>query len=276
MALVGLADAYAGLGIYHYMPPKEALPEARRFAERALEIDEGSGEAHASLGIITLFYDWDSSECKRALERAIELSPGYASAHQWYSICLLATGELERSLETIRRAVELDPVSLIINAELGIRLLHATGADESIAQLERVIQMDPSFAFAYVTIGDAYVIKGMYPEAIEAFEKGVELGSPRNALGFLGYAYAQSGRQAEARDVLARLEQALAEGSSTPLDLAYVYAGLGDADAAMRSLEEAYEQRISDLIWLTVFEETRPLREDERFQDLVRRIGVAQ
>ena len=225
MALVGLADAYALSGLYNYMPPKEAFPEARRFAERALDINERVGEAHASLGFIALFYDWDSSECKRALERAIELNPGYATAHQWYSNCFLATGELERSLETVPRAVELDPVSLIINAELGIRLLHATGADEGIAQSERVIQMDPSFAFAYVNIGDAYVIKGMYPEAIEAFKKGVELGSPQDALGFLGYAYAQSGRQDEARDVVARLEQGVAEGSATPLDLAYAYAG---------------------------------------------------
>ena len=116
----------------------------------------------------------------------------------------------------------------------------------------------------------------MYPEAIEAFKKGHELGSPRNTLGFLGYAYAQSGRQDEARDVVARLEQGVAEGSVTPLDLAYAYAGLGDTDAAMRSLEEAYEQRISDLVWLTLFPATDPLREDERFQDLVRRIGIAQ
>ena len=93
MAFVGLADAYALSGYYNYMPPKEAFPEARRFAERALDIDESVGEAHASLGLIALFYDWDTSECKRAFERAIELNPGYATAHQWYSACFLATGE---------------------------------------------------------------------------------------------------------------------------------------------------------------------------------------
>jgi len=276
MAFVGLADAYALSGFYNYMPPKEAFPEARRFAERALDINERVGEAHASLGLIALFYDWDTSECKRALERAIELNPGYATAHQWYSGCFRATGEPERSLETVRRAAALDPVSLIINAQVGRGLLDVGSVDEGIAQLEKVLQMEPSFGFAYENLGRAYVIKRMYPEAIEAFEKGHELGSPRDTLGFLGYAYAQSGRQDEARDVVARLEQGVAEGSVTPLDLAYAYAGLGDTDAAMRSLEEAYEQRISDLIFLNFFPETDPLREDERFQDLVRRIGVAQ
>ena len=276
MALVGLADAYLLSGVYNDMPPKEAFPEARRFAERALDIDGSVGEAHASLGLIALFYDWDTSECKRALERAIELNPGYATAHQWYSLCFLATGELERSLETVRRAAALDPVSLMINSEVGNRLFYVGRVDEGIAQLEKVLQMDPSFARAYDFLGHGYLIKRMYPEAIEAFKKGHELGAPRHLLGSLGYAYAQSGRQVEARDVVVRLEQGVAEGSVTPLNLAYVYAGLGDADAAMRSLEEAYEQRISDLVWLTRFPETEPLREDERFQDLVRRIGVAQ
>ena len=102
----------------------------------------------------------------------------------------------------------------------------------------------------------------MKPEAIEAFKKGHELGAPRDLLGSLGYAYAQSGRQDEAREMVVRLEQGVAEGSVTPLNLAYVYAGLGDADAAMRSLEEAYEQRISDLVWLTRFPETEPRAND--------------
>jgi len=87
-AYAGIADCYCLMGMYNWNPPKEAYPKAKAATLRALEIDDTLPEAHASLGWIKMFYDWDWAAAERAFQRAIELNPNYATAHNWYAMFL--------------------------------------------------------------------------------------------------------------------------------------------------------------------------------------------
>ena len=112
LAYSGLADSYTLLGFY-YESPRTALPQARAAAERALELDDSLGEAHASLAVVRSIYDWDFAEAEREFLRAIELNPTYETAHHFYSGTLVHTGRFDEAVEQMRIAAELDPLSRI-------------------------------------------------------------------------------------------------------------------------------------------------------------------
>jgi tetratricopeptide (TPR) repeat protein len=194
MAYVGLADAYKSLAIpdatQEALPPREAFPKARAAAIRALEIDEMLAEAHASLAHIKYLYDLDWSGAENEFRRAIEVNPNYASAHQWYAYQLMWMGRLEEARHEIERAKELDPLSLTIDGTLALILSSAHQYDQAIELCRKPLEMAPDFAFAHYRLGQIYVIKGAYAEAIPELERAMTLsgGSPR-ATAELGFVY---------------------------------------------------------------------------------------
>src|SRR5206468_883709 len=109
---------------------KDLSDRAKEAAKKALELDEGLGEAHAALAVSS--WDWNWQQGKRELQLAIDLSPGYGTAHQWYAGLLVQTGRIEEGLAEARRAVELDPLSPSVNQTLGWALYMARQYDRSI------------------------------------------------------------------------------------------------------------------------------------------------
>ena len=273
LAYSGLADSYSLLG-YYYESPRTALPQARAAAERALELDERLGEAHASLGWIKTVYDWDFAEAEREFLRAIELNPMYPTAYQWYSHFLLITRRHDESLEQARIAAELDPLSLIISSNYGGFLGYAGRYEEGAEQLRKTLELNPSWALGHMWLGENYELGGLLSEAIPHYEKAVELDETPYVLGSLGHAYAKSGRVDEALAVLERLDELSKSRYVAPLERAYVHAGLGDLDRSFEWLEKAYEERSSDLLLARVFPIGKDIEHDPRFSDLIRRIGL--
>jgi TolB-like protein/DNA-binding winged helix-turn-helix (wHTH) protein/Flp pilus assembly protein TadD len=273
-AYSGLADTYALLGDWQYavMTPKEAFPRAKAAAIKALELDSTLSEAHNSLAFCFDAFDWDLESAGKEFQRSIELNPGYATAHHWYAWHLSLLGRYDEALEEMRKAKNLDPLSLIINADLAELLVIAHFYDESIIQSRATIAMDPNFALAHNQLAQAYLQKHMNVEAIAELQKAVELsgGSP-TCVANLARAYAASGKTSEAVKVLGDLKNHSNRGYSDASEVAVVYAALGDKDQAMHWLEIGYEERFNPGVLLRPGFD--PLRSDQRFQDLLRRIG---
>jgi TolB-like protein/DNA-binding winged helix-turn-helix (wHTH) protein/Flp pilus assembly protein TadD len=273
-AYSGLADTYALLGDWQYavMTPKEAFPRAKAAAIKALELDSTLSEAHNSLAFCFDAFDWDLESAGKEFQRSIELNPGYATAHHWYAWHLSLLGRYDEALEEMRKAKNLDPLSLIINADLAELLVIAHFYDESIIQSRATIAMDPNFALAHNQLAQAYLQKHMNVEAIAELQKAVELsgGSP-TCVANLARAYAASGKTSEAVKLLGDLKNHSNRGYSDASEVAVVYAALGDKDQAMHWLEIGYEERFNPGVLLRPGFD--PLRSDQRFQDLLRRIG---
>jgi TolB-like protein/DNA-binding winged helix-turn-helix (wHTH) protein/Flp pilus assembly protein TadD len=273
-AYSGLADTYALLGDWQYavMTPKEAFPRAKAAAIKALELDSTLSEAHNSLAFCFDAFDWDLESAGKEFQRSIELNPGYATAHHWYAWHLSLLGRFDEALEEMRKAKNLDPLSLIINADLAELLVIAHFYDESIIQSGATIEMDPNFALAHNQLAQAYLQKHMNVEAIAELQKAVELsgGSP-TCVANLARAYAASGKTSEAVKLLGDLKNHSNRGYSDASEVAVVYAALGDKDQAMHWLEIGYEERFNPGVLLRPG--FNPLRSDQRFQDLLRRIG---
>ena len=274
LAYAGLADCYAMLTEYASAPPVETYPKVKAAARQALEIDDTLAEAHTSLGA-AYEYEWNWAEAEKEYRRAIELNPNYATAHHWYAVFLGARLRHDEAIAEMRKALDVDPLSLIINTALGREFYGARRYDEAAAQLRRTLDMDASFAEAHFHLAMVYEAKRMYTEAIAEFEKAAELFADPAMKVWEARAYALSGNRKEAERFIRQETEAAKTGYVAPYPIATIYAALGDNDRAMAYLEKVFDERSYYVVWLNVDPVLDRLRPDARFQDLLRRIGIA-
>ena len=277
-AYSGLADAYASLGassIVGALPPRQAMPEAKAAALKALQIDDTLAEAHTSLAIVHLFYEWDLGACDGEFRRALALDPNYTTAHHWYSHCLLPLGRTAESLAESKRALELEPLQLNVGIHLGWHYLYTRQYDEAIEQMRRTLELDPAFAQGQRYLSWAYLQKGMHPEAIATLRAALNsLGRDPKIEGELGHVLAVAGHRVEALAILEDLRHLSATRYVSPYSIALVHAGLGERDQALVWLDKAYAERSDYMPYLTLEPMLDGLRSDHRFAALVERVGL--
>ncbi len=174
-AYSGLADSYTIFGTQDIVPPKEAFPKAEAAARKALQLDNKLAEAHTSMGLVKLFYDWDWSAAEREFKRATDLNPGYASAHHAYAVYLTAMGRFDEAIAEIKRAQELDPLSIPISAFVGWVYLHARQYDLAMEEYRKTLELDPNFPGPHFLMGENYLAQSMFEEAFTAIRKGLTL-----------------------------------------------------------------------------------------------------
>jgi TolB-like protein/Tfp pilus assembly protein PilF len=272
-AYVGVADSYATFGLYAMLPPKEAFPAAKEAARRALAMDDGLAEAHASLGFIYFYFDWNAAEAVKEFQRALAENPNYSLAHSWYGENLAAMSRFQEADVEAQRAMEGDPLSLIIGSNAGWTYALAGKGDLAIEILKKAIDIDPTFPRTHFRLGRAYEQKKSYDLAIAELQQAVNL-SPGDACyeGSLGHAYAVSGHEPEARKVLQDLEGRLGQPYVPAYAIALVYAGLGENEKSINWLERAYDDRSTSIAFLKLDPELSGLHSNPRFQQLAARV----
>ncbi len=276
-AHVGLADCFMILGAYGAMPPRMVMPQAKQLLLRALQLDSALAEAHASLGAIHAWFDWDWPAAEREFKRALELNPAYAQALHWYaSIYLAAQGRLTEALEYQQRAAQLEPLSLVINTNLGWITYQARDYEQAAAHCERVLELQPAHVQALYYLALVRIQQKRFDEAIALLQQAWELSGEGAVLrGGLGYAYAMAGQRPAAEAVLAELTALLPTQQGSHYFIAMVQTGLGNAEAALTALELACEERVSMLVHLPTEPMLDSLRSEARFAELIRRVGLA-
>jgi TolB-like protein/DNA-binding winged helix-turn-helix (wHTH) protein/Flp pilus assembly protein TadD len=274
-AYAGLADSYALSGDWEYgiLAPAQAFAQAKQAAYQALALNDNLSEAHTSLAFVLDLYGWDWEGAEEQYQLAIALSPGYATAHHWYAFHLLLMGHIGAGIDELRIAENLDPLSLIIGADVADALCIAHRFDESVQQSRKTLALGPNFALGHFELGQALVQLRQYDAAIAEFHKAIEIAGHRAVFDSnLAYAYAVSGRTAEAVQIAKDLQLRPDSNLSANENIALIYAGLRDPDQAMIWLNKAYDARFNPSILL------RPgfdsLRQDPRFKDLRHRIGL--
>ena len=280
LAYTGIADCYS-LETLHIdvgsLSPSEAAPKAKAAAMKALELDDTLAEAHTSLAFIKLNFDWDWTGAEREFKRAIELNPNYSNGHHWYSHYLMAMGRIEESLAESKRALELDPLSLITNVHLGWHYLNAHQYDLAIEQLSKALEMDPNFGVGHWYLGLADAQKERYSEAENELRKAKELLKDSMATeADTGYVYAVSGKKDQALKVIDELKELSKRRYVSSYHVAMIYLALKEKDQAFEWLENAYRERSDLLVYLKVEPRLESVRSDQRFADLVRRVGLPQ
>jgi serine/threonine-protein kinase len=269
-AHVGQADAFNLLGYYGEMPPRDAFPRAKAAARRALEIDAGSGEAYASLGYATYYYDWEWAEAHAHFRRALELNPRSAVARHWYSTQLAGLGDFDRALKEIEAARELDRLSLPINVATGLVLVLLRDYHRAIEVLSTCLELDPAYPLTHAWMAVAAVAAGQFDRARDA-ARTLELTSPENPAlcAMVAYALARTGDRDAASGALHRLTHPAGGRYIPQAYLAVALAGGQSWTEVLAALGRALEDRSFNLVWPRTHPVFDPVRGDPEFQRLL-------
>ena len=273
-AYSGLADCNSGLTWHGFKSPAEALPKAYAAARRALEIDPESAEAHASLGL-AMSHRWDWTGAEAEFRRALELDPQYANAHHWYADYLSIRSRHGEALAEAKHALELDPLNRMISTWVGLRYYMARDYSRAIAQNRSSVELDPNFAAAHLLLGEDYLGAGLQSEAVNELKKAANLSgdSPLYAAQ-VAVALAVAGRNGDALRIAHELEAISRKRYVSPYGLAQIYAAANKKEDTFKWLQAAYQDHAVWMGYLAVDPIFDRYRSDERFKDLLRRVGL--
>ncbi len=278
MAYVGLAECYVTGDLLN----RDAGPKITAAAQKALEIDPTLGEPHAALATIKDGNEFDWAGAEKEYRRAIELSPNYATAYHWLAESLAMQGRFDESFAEYKRALEIDPLSLAIGTDLGMAYYYSRQYDRAIDHLKKLIEMDPNYVRTHFYLARVYEEKGMFEEATEEIKKGVVLEGEDPAEFDKGKrkvldAYKASGARGYWQQILEFHKEDIRTGRSPHgLDMARLYARLGERDEAFAWLEKVFDIGEAAVVWLKVSPEWDNLRDDPRFPELLKRVGLQQ
>ena len=273
-AYSGLADSNSGLAWHGFSSPADALPKANRAALKAIEIDPESAEAHASLALVR-HHKWEWTGAEAEFKRALQLDPHYANAHHWYGDYLSVMGRHDEAQLEARQALALDPLNLMIGTWVGLRYYLARKYDAAAEQGRNTAELDPNFAAAHLLLGEAYVQKGLHEKGLAELQRAAGLsGNSPLYLAQVAVAQASAGRKTEALRIVAQLQALSSKQYVSPYGLAQIYAALNDKEQTFKWLQIAYDDRAVWMSYLAVDPVFDACRSDQRFQDLLRRVGL--
>jgi serine/threonine protein kinase/Tfp pilus assembly protein PilF len=275
-AYAGLADAYGVLGVCGALPPAEAAGKARPAAARAIALQETLAEAHRSLAVLNVSFDWDLEGGEREYRRALDLSPASGELRAMHAYCLTYLHRFDEALAEIERARALEPESVLVAGYNAVNLMFARRYQEALGECRRSLELDPAFATAEWIRAQVHTLLREHDLAIAAAERAVALTNRRSFyLAAFGMACAAAGRRADAEGIVQELLARSRAEHVSPLWLADITTQLGQTDLAILWLERAFDARTQALISLGVSPLYDSLRRDRRFHALLARIGIA-
>jgi tetratricopeptide (TPR) repeat protein len=274
---VGLADCYNLLREFAAMPSEEAFPRALAAAKKAVELDDSSAEAHASLAFVMFYWNWDIAGAEREFRRAIELNPSYVAAHHWYATYLMVLGRLPEAMKEIERAQELDPASTAILADKALVLFHMDRPEEAAALLKQIEAGQPAFFSTHKYLSYIYLSKRDYPNYLAEAAEAARLSQDNQEMAIVRSAeqgFKAGGGPEMLQNILQVQKKFYAEGQLSPYFVARTSARLGQNEEALRYLQDSYQKHDSFLLSLRADEALVSLHNHPSFQKLVAQIGL--
>ncbi len=267
---LGLALGYSNTG--HTSPlADDALNKSKKYALKALELDSTLADAYVILATHYLYTDWAFDDAEKEVKHALELNPNIPSVHYTYGWILLLHNKFDEAADEMKKAIEIDPTDLTSQNYLAWLYLYYGRFEEAITEAKKTFLLDPNDALAYYLIGSAYCEMGMNFEAIEMHKKGLSI-SPGYESG-LAIAYARAGQRDKALEVVATMEK-YSDSWWYEWGLAEAYSVLGENEKAIKSLESVYKLHGDFMPWMVADIYFKPLLNDPRFQDIVKRLNL--
>jgi TolB-like protein/Flp pilus assembly protein TadD len=273
LAYAGLADAYYRLSNV-YAPTREAMPKAKAAAAKALEIDDTLSEAHAAMGIIKMFYEWDWSGAEQQFYKATESNHNNAIAHQRFGLYFNLLGRFDEARRELGMAMLIDPLSPHSYWSFTLTYFLTCQYEKAIEEVQKALEMERDYKPALYLLGRAYEQSGQVDQGIEVFKKIFALSNSPMFLGALGHAYAVNGKHGLARNVLKDLQELSKRCYVSAYSQAIIHLALDDQNQTFSCLEKAYEDRCEMMTWLRIDPCFESIRSDLRFTNLLHRVGL--
>lgn len=278
-AYVGLADCYNLLREFADMPPEEAFPRALAAAQKAVELDDSSAEAHASLAFVMAYWKWDFAGADREFRRAIQLNPSYATAHHWYANFLVLMGRTPKAMQEIERAQELDPSSSPILADKALIMFHDGKVQEATALLKQIENSQPEFFSTHKYLSYIYLTQGDYRAYLAEATKAAHLSDDANESAIVRteeQGFKSGGKTGMFQNALNIEKKLCAEGKFSPFMVAATYAQIGDKPEALQYLQLAYDKHDPTFVTLWSNDSFAIIRQEPEYRKLVAASGLPQ
>lgn len=274
LAYTGLADSYSLQIDYRNVPVHEGHQKAKFYARKAISLDDSLAEAHASLAWSVFIYDWRWEEAAREFRRAIELDPRYAPAHQWYAFLLASRGQFDEALIEAHTAQENDPASVSVRRSLGYCYLYARKYEQGRYHLDRAIAMNPTAEESYRIQGLLLTFQKQYEAAERVLREALALASEcgTTTKATLAYSLAMAGDPSYAKRVAEEFVERHKSEYVSSVDLAVVHIAIGEKQKALDWVERAIDERRGWAAYLRVHPLVDSLRDEPRFDELVKRM----
>lgn len=274
-AFTGLADCYRLLIFFGVLDPRQVWPSAREYADRAIQVDPLQPQAHIIKARYCQHIERDRGSAERAFKHAISLNPGDSEVHLAWATFLIQAGHFESALEELRLARDLDPLNLQI--AMGVAWVHWYRGeyDDALRECLQARELDPNFIETFACMAFIAEVQGRIDEAESWLLRFVEVGRAPLSLALLARHYALYGKAAKAREILSSLEELSSTRYVSPISFVFIFVALGDHERALDYLERAYEVHDTWLWYVNVYPAFRPLRQYERFNNILRRLGMA-
>lgn len=275
-AYAALADCYSLFSCHSGIKPREGFPKARAAALKALSLDDSLSEAHASMALVRMLYDWDWTSAENEFRHAIALNANYAMTHHWYSTFLARLGRFDESLAEMKLAQNLDPLSLIITTNQGIIFYFMRNYERALDYANEALELDPNFGVTYGLMCAVHLQQEKYAEALEYCQIGLSL-SKRDpeALGFLAMIYGKLGEKQKAHEVIDELREHGQRKYVSPLYIGLAYIGLDEIDRALDCVQVACDERSHAVTYLKVAPFLDRLRSEPQFDELMKCVGLS-
>jgi eukaryotic-like serine/threonine-protein kinase len=273
-AYSGIAEAWTGLFFMGASPFDEAIPKARQAATKALRLDDSSAEAHHALAVV-YYHEWNWKGAEIENQKAISVNPGYSTSYVLSTNICRHLGRAEESIMAAKKGLQVDPLAMITNQMLANAYVNARNYDLAIAQYQKALDLHPNDSTLLYHLGWAYAYTHAYDKGIEAIEKSlaIEGGDPQLSPD-LAYIDALIGKKDESRRILGRVLDLARTHQVSPGLIAMMYIGLNEREQALTWLEKAYRQHSPMMAWLKADPRFDGIRQEPRFQELMRRVGL--
>lgn len=271
------AGAYSNLGATGQMLPEEAFRIAKKYADKALELDDNIAEGHIAIGSYYLFYEWKWRESFEALQKAIKLNPAATIAYQLLSFYYVTKGEKEEAVKIMEEAIRIDPLSPIINQALGNTYIFAERYDDAIKQADKMLEINPQMRSSLELKAWGTGLKGDWNQALEIFKEIHRLTNhPLKGLMGLGYAYARIGMTQEAMECIEKLEQRQKEDPNSVIDadLVGIWFALGNKDKTFYHINQCIQKRMAPVNYFLEYPVFKGLKNDARYMDLKTKMNL--
>ena len=272
LAYAALAESYWFLALYSYPQLNEVVPKARQLALKALELDNSLAEPHSILGIICNTYDRDFVCMEREQKLAIELNPNFSEGHRRYGLLLQNLGRFEEARIATRRALEIDPLSPVTNFQYARLLFYERKYDESEALSKKNVELDPDFWYAHWQLFYVYRMKRDYASAVEELAKVQDARGEPDAAKLIRESFAKGDWQG----FLRKITEQRSRLKIYPYFVATFFAELGEKNKAFAALNEAIETKDQHTDQMKVDPYMNPLRDDARFQEVLKKAGFPE
>lgn len=270
LAYAGLADSYFIMSWWGWYPKAEGYTKGKEIAQKALSIDNNIAEAHAVLGGISTWYDWNWVDAENELKQAISINPNFAMAYQYYSELLDVLGRNKEARNQIDMALKLSPNTYTVNAINYVIYYIDKDFIKAIEASRKALEIKYSLS-AMENIFKCYVNMDMDQEAIDQMKKIISKKASNISPEFIDKLHQQSGIEGIVRWYN---DWELLNRPGRYYHTAALFAMIKDSEKAIEYLEKAFNVSEAILPRINNSPDFDALKTDPRFIDMLKKMNL--